>query len=92
MEPRRAKIDMADLCNRLLDGSIDPANFVSKQWTLIDLVKENSPPFWQQYLTLVNQVELQVAICMDSGRKFELTDDLKQTVERMLNLLSTRNQ
>ena len=68
---------MQSLCDELINLRIDPIKFVSNQWDLIDLVRSDSPIFWNEYQNIVNEIEIILSIALDTSGQITEEDWLK---------------
>lgn len=80
---------MQKLCDDLVAQRTDPVKFVSNQWALIDLVRANNPSFWNEYQSVVNEIETVIAIALDAKNKLEAEEwaEIKRRAMRMQTLL-----
>lgn len=65
---------MSNLCDLALLREIDPKKFVTEQWALINLVAKQNVDRWENYRSIINQVEIIVAVAMDEKGAVEDSD------------------
>ncbi|HEX7672535.1 MAG TPA: hypothetical protein VF412_00120 [Bdellovibrio sp.] len=65
---------MKSLCEMAILRKVDPSKFVRDQWALIDMVKATNESLWEEYRSIVNQVEITIAIALDEKGQLEESD------------------
>lgn len=75
---------MKSLCDMAILRKIEPVKFVRDQWALIDMVKATNEDLWEEYRSIINQVEITLAIALDEKGQLDESDlvSIEQVVSK----------